>query len=264
MWCEQKMNERSRDEASPQLLDLISNEREWQMNKRNEGKSSEERKLELRLGPPGEDWSLGGKMKNTEREESLLSLGCFSPNINSNAFQSKASHPWPNYHHHGQGNNKKASSSSFLQFPSSTQPVMMGKDASCPKVVVELQQNGGDGKVFSPSSANTAVSQPNTSQKRYSTFFLSCIHFLLLFDRGYSFPESRFIFIFSCLWSMQTNLWPPSFYLSPYIIDLVFHKTLVALLSERKNNWSFPLLITITCMVMLSTTERKHKGRDNF
>ncbi|RZB84562.1 Auxin-responsive protein IAA26 isoform D [Glycine soja] len=163
------MNERSRDEASPQLLDLISNEREWQMNKRNEGKSSEERKLELRLGPPGEDWSLGGKMKNnnTEREDqSLLSLGCFSPNINSNAFQSKASHPWPNYHHHGQGNNKKASSSSFLQFPSSTQPVMMGKDASCPKVVVELQQNGGDGKVFSPSSANTAVSQPNTSQKR--------------------------------------------------------------------------------------------------
>ncbi|KAL5152499.1 Auxin-responsive protein IAA26 [Glycine soja] len=163
------MNERSRDEASPQLLDLISNEREWQMNKRNEGKSSEERKLELRLGPPGEDWSLGGKMKNnnTEREDqSLLSLGCFSPNINSNAFQSKASHPWPNYHHHGQCNNKKASSSSFLQFPSSTQPVMMGKDASCPKVVVELQQNGGDGKVFSPSSANTAVSQPNTSQKR--------------------------------------------------------------------------------------------------
>ena len=238
------MDERSRNEASPQLLDLISNEREWQMNKRNEGKSSEERKLELRLGPPGEDWSLGGKMKNTEREESLLSLGCFSPN---NGFQSKAS-PWPNYHHHHQGNNNKASSSSFLQ---------------CPKVVVELQ-NGGDGKVFSPSSANTAVSQPNTSQKRYSTFFLSCIHFLLLFDRGYSFPESRFIFIFSCLWSMQTNLWPPSFYLSPYIIDLVFHKTLVALLSERKNNWSFPLLITITCMVMLSTTERKHKGRDNF
>ncbi|KAG5104172.1 hypothetical protein AAZX31_15G019700 [Glycine max] len=140
------MDERSRNEASPQLLDLISNEREWQMNKRNEGKSSEERKLELRLGPPGEDWSLGGKMKNTEREESLLSLGCFSPN---NGFQSKAS-PWPNYHHHHQGNNNKASSSSFLQ---------------CPKVVVELQ-NGGDGKVFSPSSANTAVSQPNTSQKR--------------------------------------------------------------------------------------------------
>jgi len=158
------MDERSRIELSPQLLDLIPNEREWQMN-RNEGKSSEERKLELRLGPPGEDWSLGGKMKNSnaEREESLLSLGCFPSNMShamlspNNGFQSKAS-PWPNYHH--QGNNKP--SSPFLQFPS--------KDAS--QKVVELQNGcgGGDGKVFSPSSANTAVSQPNTSQKRYSTF----------------------------------------------------------------------------------------------
>ncbi|XP_027342045.1 auxin-responsive protein IAA26 isoform X2 [Abrus precatorius] len=98
------MDERSRNEVSPQLLDLISNEREWHKS-REEGKCSEERKLELRLGPPGgEDWSHSGKMKNsnTEREESLLSL--------------------------------------------------------------ELQN--GDNKVFSPSSANTAVSQPNTSQKR--------------------------------------------------------------------------------------------------
>ncbi|CAJ1955330.1 unnamed protein product [Sphenostylis stenocarpa] len=165
------MDERSRNEVSPQLLDLIPNEREWQMN-RNEGKSSEERKLELRLGPPGEEWSLGGKMKNTntEREESLLSLGCFpSSNMShailspNNGFQSKAS-PWPNYHH--QGNNK--ASSPFLQLTST--PPVMGKEASqncCPKVV-ELQNGGGggDSKVFSPSSANTAVSQPNTSQKR--------------------------------------------------------------------------------------------------
>ncbi|XP_014501921.1 auxin-responsive protein IAA26 [Vigna radiata var. radiata] len=165
------MDERSRNEVSPQLLDLIPNEREWQM-KRNEGKSSEERKLELRLGPPGEDWSLGGKMENpnSEREESLLSLGCFpSSNMShailspNNGFQSKAS-PWPNYHN--KSNNK--ASSPFLQFPPAA-PVM-GKDASqncCPKVV-ELQNGcgGGDSRVFSPSPANTAVSQPNTSQKR--------------------------------------------------------------------------------------------------
>lgn len=227
------MNERSRDEASPQLLDLISNEREWQMNKRNEGKSSEERKLELRLGPPGEDWSLGGKMKNTEREESLLSLGCFSPNINSNAFQSKASHPWPNYHHHGQGNNKKASSSSFLQFPSSTQPVMMGKDASCPKVVVELQQNGGDGKVFSPSSANTAVSQPNTSQKRYSSFSFLYPCFVTFRQRIFIPRVTLFHFFFFnfllCLWSMQTNL-----YLLPYDRSSV-SQPLVALECKKNN-----------------------------
>ncbi|TKY48220.1 Auxin-responsive protein IAA26 [Spatholobus suberectus] len=160
------MGERSRNEASPQLLDLMN---------RNEGKSSEERKLELRLGPPGEEWSLGGKTKNnnTEREESLLSLGCFSSSSLShvvlspnNGFPSKdtptamlSSSPWPSYHH---GSNK---TSSFLQFPST--PPVMGKDASqacCPKVV-ELQ-NGDNNKVFSTSSANTAVSQPNTSQKR--------------------------------------------------------------------------------------------------
>lgn len=227
------MDERSRNEASPQLLDLISNEREWQMNKRNEGKSSEERKLELRLGPPGEDWSLGGKMKNTEREESLLSLGCFSPNINSNAFQSKASHPWPNYHHHGQGNNKKASSSSFLQFPSSTQPVMMGKDASCPKVVVELQQNGGDGKVFSPSSANTAVSQPNTSQKRYSSFSFLYPCFVTFRQRIFIPRVTLFHFFFFnfllCLWSMQTNL-----YLLPYDRSSV-SQPLVALECKKNN-----------------------------
>ncbi|XP_047160780.1 auxin-responsive protein IAA26-like [Vigna umbellata] len=165
------MDERSRNEVSPQLLDLIPNEREWQMN-RNEGKSSEERKLELRLGPPGEDWTLSGKMKNanSEREESLLSLGCFpSSNMShailspNNGFQSKAS-PWPNYHN--KSNNK--ASAPFLQFPSAA-PVM-GKDASqkCCSKVVELQNGcgGGDSKVFSPSPANTAVSQPNTSQKR--------------------------------------------------------------------------------------------------
>ncbi|XP_020228600.1 auxin-responsive protein IAA26 [Cajanus cajan] len=145
------MDERSRSEASPQLLDLMN---------RSEGKCSEERKLELRLGPPGgEEWSHSGKMKksNTEREESLLSLGCFSHAI-LNGFQSKdTTPPWPSYH------NK---ASSFLQFPST--PPVMGKEAlasqaCCPKVV-ELQNN--DTKVFSPSSANTAVSQPNTSQKR--------------------------------------------------------------------------------------------------
>ncbi|XP_061359132.1 auxin-responsive protein IAA26-like [Gastrolobium bilobum] len=170
------MGERSRNEVSPQLLDLISNEREWQMN-RNEGKSSEERKLELRLGPPGEDWSLNDKMKkgNTEeRDESLLSLGYLStlPHAimsSNNGFQSHNIStsdtpcgamlpcPWASTGYQ-QGNK----ASSFLQFPSS-QPVM-GKDSSqtcCPKVV-ELQN--GDKKVFSPSSANTAV--PNSSQKR--------------------------------------------------------------------------------------------------
>ncbi|KAH7864980.1 hypothetical protein Vadar_000745 [Vaccinium darrowii] len=64
-----------KDMDSPHLLDLIPKEREWFLQ-RGEQKirgSAEEKKLELRLGPPGE-----------EREESsLLSLGYFS-NTNQN------------------------------------------------------------------------------------------------------------------------------------------------------------------------------------
>ncbi|PSS09771.1 Auxin-responsive protein [Actinidia chinensis var. chinensis] len=66
----------SNDLVCPQLLDLISKDREWLVQKgeqRSRGSKSEEKKLELRLGPPGEDY--GTKL---EREDSILSLGYFS------------------------------------------------------------------------------------------------------------------------------------------------------------------------------------------
>ncbi|KAE9585896.1 putative transcription factor interactor and regulator AUX-IAA family [Lupinus albus] len=164
------MDERSRNEVfSPKLLDLISNEKEWNMNK-SEGKCSEERKLELRLGPPsGEDWC-EDKMKNinntsTERDESLLSLlsyfsnnGFQKQNLSTSDTPAKSILPssWSSstsYQHQHQGSNK---ASSFL---------VMGNDASQAKLV-ELQNGAVDKKVFStPSSANTAVLN-NTSQKR--------------------------------------------------------------------------------------------------
>ncbi|KAF1882732.1 hypothetical protein Lal_00002913 [Lupinus albus] len=161
------MDERSRNEVSPQLLDLISNEREWNMNK-GEGKCSEERELELRLGPPGCEDKMKNNINNntstTERDHSLLSLGYFpnngfqKQNLSTSDIPVKAIYhsPWSSstsYHHQHQyqGNNK---ASSFL---------VMGNDAS-PKVV-ELQVGATEKKVFSPSSANTAVPN-NTSQKR--------------------------------------------------------------------------------------------------
>lgn len=155
-----KMDERSRNEVSPQLLDLIPNEREWHMKKGEGGKSSEERKLELRLGPPGvEDWSLNDKMKNTQTDhESLLSLGYYSPMMPHSAKLS-SNNGFHSYQHHHQG----SKATSFLHHTSSQ---------TCGPKVVELQQNKGsdnNNKVFSsPSSANTAV--PNSSQKRYSSF----------------------------------------------------------------------------------------------
>ncbi|KAJ6711549.1 AUXIN-RESPONSIVE PROTEIN IAA17 [Salix purpurea] len=131
-------------EACPRLLDLIPKERELLGDREDERSSSEEKKLELRLGLPGEDWPL----KNTRERDmnlNLTLLGQVAP--------------------------------PFLTFPSSTTPPtatapqqslpVMAKESSqpcCNKAVVELQQCA-EKKAFSPPApANTAV--PNSSQKR--------------------------------------------------------------------------------------------------
>ncbi|GAU13150.1 hypothetical protein TSUD_112110, partial [Trifolium subterraneum] len=103
---------------------------------RNERESSEERKLELRLAPPGvENWF---KTNNKQRDYDY-------------DYESKLSLSTTNYF-------SNTNNTSFLHFPSN-KPIVRGKESSssqtcCPKSV-ELQN--GDNKV-------TAVS--NTSQKR--------------------------------------------------------------------------------------------------
>ncbi|KAK2971124.1 hypothetical protein RJ640_008548 [Escallonia rubra] len=146
---------------SPQLLDLIPKERKWLVQRdEEEGKhgASEEKKLELRLGPPGqeEDWTR--KNNSTRRindERSLFSLGYF-PNVgqnttNTNSFMIQA---------------QKAQ----FQLQPTTTPQglsVMGKESSqsCSTKVADLQ-NAAEKKIaFSPApAANTAV--PNSSQKR--------------------------------------------------------------------------------------------------
>ncbi|XP_042513313.1 auxin-responsive protein IAA26-like [Macadamia integrifolia] len=68
-------------ELYSQFLDMIPNEREW-LARRDEARFgvSEDKKLELRLGPPGEDWfdKENREKDGRERDESLLSLGSFS------------------------------------------------------------------------------------------------------------------------------------------------------------------------------------------
>lgn len=67
-----------KDEVRPQLLDLIPKGKEWLLNRSQEEETtSEERKLELRLGPPGEeeDWTI---RETVNESSSLLSLGSFS------------------------------------------------------------------------------------------------------------------------------------------------------------------------------------------
>ncbi|KAL5576912.1 hypothetical protein UlMin_018611 [Ulmus minor] len=177
-----------REEVCPKLLDLIPKEREWLSSRDQERShgSSEEKKLELRLGPPGEDWST--KDTNREREESLLSLHYFSPmnpnahmvnlnNKNSNSvnqnqnqnqtqkFSSSSGFP-SKFQHQQHTPQQQQTKAPFLQFPSTAQSLpVMAKEASqtCCPPVVDLQKNG-EKKAFSPPSANTAV--PNSSQKR--------------------------------------------------------------------------------------------------
>lgn len=215
----------SKKEVCPQLLDLISKDREWLVNRSEERSHgcSEEKKLELRLGPPGENWSLKDTSKsNREKDEYLLSLSYFSPvasiahktnisNHNNNGNQtlkcsssdhntvgvgSALSSPWASSSCSGYRTKiqhtqqqQQAKAPSFLQFSSTPQSLpVIAKEASqtCCTKVVELQNT--EKKACSPASANTAV--PNSSQKRYCSFFTLCVFFYLLY-RGYSLTWSH-------------------------------------------------------------------------
>ncbi|XP_058074147.1 auxin-responsive protein IAA7-like [Magnolia sinica] len=77
------METNSRKEPGQQLLGLISNERDWLVEDGGGFGVAEDRKLELRLAPPG-DWLLKDNTSGSssccsrERDEFLLSLGCVS------------------------------------------------------------------------------------------------------------------------------------------------------------------------------------------
>nr|AVQ94636.1 Aux/IAA28 [Carya cathayensis] len=187
------MDGSSRNDVCPQFLDLVPKERAWLVNRYEQRRRglSEENKLELRLGPPGEDWSMtDNKMKDQrERSESLISLGYYSTttsmtqntsiNNNGNGSQTQIfsspenpggavlSSPWPSSAFQGktQHNQKQTKAPSFLQVPSTLQSLpVLAQEASQPRCsnVVELQS--AEKKAFSQSSAMTAV--PNSSQKR--------------------------------------------------------------------------------------------------
>ncbi|XWS18943.1 hypothetical protein CRYUN_Cryun32bG0088300 [Craigia yunnanensis] len=167
-------------EACPQLLDLIPQEREWHVKREDERRhgSSEEKKLELRLGPPGEDnWSIKDATKNNNRErgDSLLSLGYFS-SMKTNGKQthkvlssedqpvgSVLSAPWAKNHQHNHQQQTKPPS--FFQFPSTAPPnVPVAKESSQPCCTKAVGLQNAEKKTFSP-PANTAV-LPNSSHKR--------------------------------------------------------------------------------------------------
>nr|KYP54136.1 Auxin-responsive protein IAA26 [Cajanus cajan] len=127
----------------------------WQRNH----KSSEERKLELRLGPPGEESPNESIKKcNRERNESSLTLGYFSTQKISSSDKpgpggAMLPSAWPSTSYHQHQPKAKAS---FLQLQSCPKNmIVMGKDV--PQLCCV------ENKTFSPSSANTAVSKRTAS-----------------------------------------------------------------------------------------------------
>ncbi|XP_065867571.1 auxin-responsive protein IAA26-like isoform X2 [Euphorbia lathyris] len=133
-------------EVCPQLLDLIPREREFvaKRGEESEKTTSDEKKLELRLGLPGHE------SNNGDESHLITTLQYF--------------------HWYNQQQGKGTVSSPFLKFKTNniattsqqTLPVIAKESSSpcCTKVVVDLHQPA-EKKVFSPP---TAV--PNTSQKR--------------------------------------------------------------------------------------------------
>ncbi|KAE8700672.1 Auxin-responsive protein IAA18 [Hibiscus syriacus] len=168
-------------ETCPRLLNLIPREREWHLKRKDEetGLSSEEKKLELRLGPPGDEdnWSLNGTTKNCrERDEHVISLGYLSSMNNSkqaHKFPSPEDHnpnhqvgsvlspSWTKNHHELLTNHPP-----FLPFPSTPRQSLpsMAKESSQPCCTKVVNIQNAEKKPFSPTD-NTAGS-PNTSQKR--------------------------------------------------------------------------------------------------
>ncbi|PIA64634.1 hypothetical protein AQUCO_00100242v1 [Aquilegia coerulea] len=170
-------------EGCPQLLDLIHKDREWLMrsNKKSFG-VSEEKKLELRLGPPGEEdesslsthfWLKDGTHQNhkflsSSEKQQLGSVYSTTWCTNPSVYQMKSQQQQQ------QQQQQQTNNSSYHQFPSlpQTLPVkgMESSNTCNTKGVGELQQQSQTEKkaCSQPSAAtvpaNTAVNN-NSSQK---------------------------------------------------------------------------------------------------
>ncbi|XAR50689.1 hypothetical protein NMG60_11005084 [Bertholletia excelsa] len=162
----------------------MAKDREWQDQRDgqiNHGPSSEEKKLELKLGLPGdEDWSTKDESGTnngdpTARDKPILSLGYLSPMANclshnptqrfsfsENPAGTGLSSPWSSSSF--QVNTQQANAP-FLQLQSNPQNLpAMSKESSqsCSSRAVELQS--AEKKALSPAPAKTAVA--NSAQKR--------------------------------------------------------------------------------------------------
>ncbi|KAL5729008.1 hypothetical protein ACHQM5_002021 [Ranunculus cassubicifolius] len=154
-------------ETCPQLLDLWLMKGDENM-KKNMGEVAEEKKLELRLAPPGEDW-----------EDNPKAYGSFSGNpkawltnnggVNQNQnYPSSEKHLGAAMYSSAPWKNSNPSSSTYLQFqshPQAVKPMESSKTCCTKGVMTDLQQSQAEKKACSTAiPANTAMN--NSSQKR--------------------------------------------------------------------------------------------------
>ncbi|KAI3411535.1 Auxin-responsive protein [Psidium guajava] len=184
--------------AGPQLLDLMPNSREWlvMIDEAKARGSSEEKKLELRLGPPStDDWcNLKQDTNNKRRDEALLSFGRFPSMASTQIATSNGGHlpahkfgssealasPWPGTSYKEncqrlQEQEQMKPSRPYHQFPTTASQgknlPFSPKEASesnCNNKGLNLQDSGMK-KAFSQASASTSAANtavPSVSQKR--------------------------------------------------------------------------------------------------
>ncbi|XP_068637144.1 auxin-responsive protein IAA26-like [Aristolochia californica] len=79
----------NREGSCKHFLELVPNGREWMVREKETSGVPVDRKLELRLAPPG-DWAPNENASSRDKDDSLLSLGCFTnPSKNTTATGAK-------------------------------------------------------------------------------------------------------------------------------------------------------------------------------
>lgn len=226
-------------EESPQWLNMIPKDREWHAreSKRRHG-VSEDKKLELRLGPPGEDRSLLS-LSYLPSMASITHLHTNSHGAKRGFQDTLEAKPWPRVSLSSSSSafekQNHQPKSSYLQYPVVPQTLGAIVDESSkprPTSMADQVQQYKDKMACSVAadasvSANTAV--PNSSQKRFTTF--SCLFFPLLFPRTIE------------IWKKQTHIFPLE--IRNYISIMVSQNhswendTLLSLSTRHDNGVSF-------------------------
>lgn len=138
------------------LFDLVPKESEWAVKK--EGRShgvSEEKKLELRLGPPDGDWCVKNSSKVRGRDDSSSSHLSFTHNFSCATAKRGFLDPPVN-------GAQPHQFSSFLQLQSPSQCMhVRPQEPSQPGCSKGVDLNSSEKMAFSPPAV------PNTSQKRF-------------------------------------------------------------------------------------------------